>query len=122
MKTLLIVFAILLFLLVCLSAFGGTISYSEPFYETSAVYNAPQDSYNYTLPPQQLDEPVMQPPMQQFDDQQFVDQQAIGQQTNEQFYGKPRKEKFTTYSEGVDSEFMIEPFETHHHTSMPASY
>ena len=46
MRTLLIVFAILLFLLICLAAFGGTITYSEPFYETSQVYTAPQ----YTAP------------------------------------------------------------------------
>lgn len=37
MKTLLIIFAVLLLLLTLLSAFGGSISFKEPFYDASMM-------------------------------------------------------------------------------------
>ena len=46
MKTILIVFAILLILLTLLGTFGGSISYREPFYELSTLAEQEQRSYS----------------------------------------------------------------------------
>jgi hypothetical protein len=94
MKTILISFAIVLFLLMLLSAFGGSMKPTEPFYEVvggdsnidggnDTSYNADEDEQQQ---PQQ--QPQMQPQMQDgyvqdnFQQQQeyFIDSRLTGDQ------------------------------------------
>lgn len=135
MRTLLIVFAILLVLLTLLGTFGGSIRYTEPFYEVanSAIVNA-ETSGKMSLPSKAP----------------FFDQQPPPFPTTEPFYEpipttpgdveestKP-KSSFTSmppmptlptkmpFSNGPDNfvqeGFMIEPFEEDNKASFPAAY
>lgn len=114
MKTILIVFAILLFLLICLAAFGGTISYREPFYETSVV-DTPSAPHHLPPPPAQMniDPSLLAPPQ----DDMIPPPQPP--QRDEFYDMKP-----SCGAPLVDAEhegFSIEPFEVEQH-SMPAAY
>lgn len=75
MKTLLIVFAVLLFLLTLLSSFGGSIRPAEPFYNPIPAMNElpPPANASYSVPnPPSYDTFVDYPPTQQYEEEQYM--------------------------------------------------
>jgi len=50
MKTLLLVFVVLLFLLTLLSSFGGSIRTNEPFYDANPALKEEEEPYTNTMP------------------------------------------------------------------------
>jgi hypothetical protein len=80
MKTLLIVFAVLLFLLTLLSSFGGSIRPAEPFYDPIPAMNElpPPANSSYAVPnPSRYDTFV---DYQQHEEERFAEQERREQQ------------------------------------------
>ncbi len=67
MRTILIVFAILLVLLTLLGTFGGSIKYREPFYETSVYAEQEQRAGFEDMPPSDVVQQADMPPPTEVD-------------------------------------------------------
>lgn len=116
MKTTLIIFAVLLFLLTLLAAFGGSIRYSEPFYDTvksehqsELLGHQPESTQFYTIP-QEMGHP-----------ETYMDAASAVQQ-RERY--EDNMEVLNQAQEIINTEDpgLIEPFEEDELESKPASY
>jgi len=122
MKTILVVFAILLLLLTLLGAFGGSIQYAEPFFED--VSEPQEPPMNYEFPEQQSGmksefynppEPIqVESPAPTY--QEFPDVPEFPVVSDENVYMS------SPSSQETHEPFTIEPFEEDEKSSFPAAF
>jgi hypothetical protein len=113
MKSILVVFAVLLLLLTLLGAFGGSIQYAEPFFEVAEdekeqVYSPQTEFYTQptmSMPPPPVGMEMLQAPKLSTPNPLMMPVTGEHKVTSEQFEA-----------------FSIEPFEEDEKTSLPAAY